>query len=807
MTPRTVLFVIDKLPRAGTQRHLVQVALGLDRSRWRPVVCTLLENGPLAEPLQRAGIPVHCFGMVSSVAGWRFPITILRLIQLIRRERPAVVHTYLVVANIVGSLAIRLAGAGCVVVTSRRDMGEDLTEVQRRLQLLSVRWSDRILVNSSAVRQVALDAEKIPQEKISLLLNGVDLPSEPVGQAPPQSVGGQGPDVREGLPPDAQVIGMVGNLRPVKGHDVVLRALPEILKQNPSAHLAIAGYVKDTVYVERLRRLAQQLGVSEHLHFLGERTDIQNVLNSFDLLVHASHAEGNSNAILEAMAAGLAVAATKVGGAADVIRHGETGLLVPPNDPTALAQAVNRLLADSAERLRIGQAARNEVRTRFGVPKMVENLDSLYRSLLPRLAYITSQFPCYDETFIHREMQELHRQGMPFLILPLKPCRDKIVHGEVEPLIPFVLSMPFIFSFKVLSAQAWALFTRPLKYAGALGWIIRRTAHHPPALIRSLALFPKAVAWARILSSKGVAHLHAHWATYPATAAMVIRRLTGISFSFTGHAHDIYTANPALAEKIQAARFVVTCTEANRRHLLSLVNGDGRHAPVHTVYHGLELERFYRAQPDGGSSNGTLKILSVGSLYECKGFDVLIRACARLKEMGLPFSCTIAGGGREEKALKGLIERLGLSDRIQLTGYITQEELPSLYRSADLFVLAARPEQHWGIPNTVVEAMAAGLPAICTALPSMPELIEDRINGLLLAEPEPEALAQALAELAGRPDLRRSFGEKAAARVSEGWNLKKNTAGLARLFSAAIDGNSCEQAGGLRQEGPGGLGE
>ena len=129
--PVTVFYVIDKLPRAGTQRHLAQVALGLDRRRYRPVVCALMDGGPLADQLREAGVPVHVLGM-RNVSGWRFPWAVLRLARLIRRERPAVVHTYLVSANIVGSVAARLAGVPAVV-TSRRDLGEDLTPLARRL--------------------------------------------------------------------------------------------------------------------------------------------------------------------------------------------------------------------------------------------------------------------------------------------------------------------------------------------------------------------------------------------------------------------------------------------------------------------------------------------------------------------------------------------------------------------------------------------------------------------------------------------------------------------------------------------------
>ncbi|MCM8812075.1 MAG: glycosyltransferase family 4 protein [Candidatus Omnitrophica bacterium] len=398
------------------------------------------------------------------------------------------------------------------------------------------------------------------------------------------------------------------------------------------------------------------------------------------------------------------------------------------------------------------------------------------------VGFILSQFPRYDEAFILRELVELSKGEEATVIFSLRPCRDKVVHEQAKPLQKSTVYAPFFFSADVWRSHLAFLRSTPAWYAGALGWVVSRHWKNPVVLLKSVAFFPKTVHFARIAREKGVSHLHAFWATYPATAAVVINRLTGIPFSMSGHAHDIYTANPALAEKVREARFTLTCTEYNRGYL-SRIAKNGTGDKVFVSYHGVDLERFAPAQKPG---NGVCQILSVGSLLPCKGYETLIESCRILKESRFPFRCTIAGGGFLERKLRGMIRRYGLAGQMAIVGYVSQETVADFYRQADLFVLPLVSKIHWGIPNVLIEALASKTPVISCDLPSLRELVEHGKSGWIIPEESPEALADAVKKLWYKPALRRSLAEVGHQRVRERFSLERTGRQLREIFQRSI---------------------
>ena len=279
--------------------------------------------------------------------------------------------------------------------------------------------------------------------------------------------------------------------------------------------------------------------------------------------------------------------------------------------------------------------------------------------------------------------------------------------------------------------------------------------------------------------------MHGQWATYPATVAYIISELNGIPFSFTGHAHDIYTDTTMLAYKIRKARFVTTCTANNKEHLLQILGKtysmNGIPKKIIVNRHGIDLSRFKRPEEFSGSRK-PFTILSVGSLLECKGFAFLIEACKILKERGISFRCVIAGGGKLEKNLKTQIQHLNLNDTVELTGYLTQDKLLPLYQQADVFVLAMVPEIHWGIPNVLIEAIAAGIPVVCTMLPSIPELVEDGKTGFIIPPKNPTAIADTVSKLYSDEPLRKRVARDALKIVEEKFDTVKNAAQLRELL-------------------------
>jgi glycosyltransferase involved in cell wall biosynthesis len=405
----------------------------------------------------------------------------------------------------------------------------------------------------------------------------------------------------------------------------------------------------------------------------------------------------------------------------------------------------------------------------------------------PVLGVILSQFPRYDEAFILRELVQLAQGQWTLRILSLRPCRDAVIHEQARALVPQTAYAPFLKSAALWRAHGYYLRARPAAYWGALGWILSRHWAHPLILVKTLALFPKTVYFARLCKAEGIRHVHAFWATYPATSAIVIGRLTGATYSLSGHAHDIYTANPALEEKLRGAQFALTCTEANRDHLVQLVDrGNGRapHADrILVSYHGVDLARFAPApKPD----EGRCRILSVGSLLPCKGLETLIQACALLKIRGIPFDCTIAGGGPLERTLRGMIREHGLEAHVAIAGYVSQETVVGHYQRATVFAMPLVSRIHWGIPNVLIEALATQTPVITCALPSLKELVVDGRSGLIIPEQRPAALADAIGRLWADPALRQRLAAEGFRRVQERFALDRTGAALREAFGRVV---------------------
>lgn len=435
-----------------------------------------------------------------------------------------------------------------------------------------------------------------------------------------------------------------------------------------------------------------------------------------------------------------------------------------------------------------------------------------------KVAFIFSQFPAYDETFILREMNQLRATGCKFQIYSLKIPKDKIMHEEAKELAKTTSYLPF-FSLKLLGCDLFYLFRYPLRYFSAFFNALSRNLNSPDFFLKTCVLWYEAVGFAMQARKDGITHVHGQWATHPATVAFIISKLNNIPFSFTGHAHDIYLDTTGLAFKIKHASFITTCTGDNKKYLLNLAAGYRLQAtgekeenrtsnlgPRTSVfadkivinYHGVDLKKFRKDEGRGTKDEGRkFKILSVGSLLECKGFGYLIEACGMLRDRGVEFECTIAGGGRLEQSLKAQAEGLGLEAKpleakdgsqglascsVKFTGYITQDKLIPIYKEADVFVLAMVPEIHWGIPNVLLEAGAAGVPVVCTMLPSIPELVEDGKTGFIIPAKDPSAIAVVIEKLYRDPELRKKIGEAGRAVVRQKFDVVANALQLKKLF-------------------------
>jgi len=404
----------------------------------------------------------------------------------------------------------------------------------------------------------------------------------------------------------------------------------------------------------------------------------------------------------------------------------------------------------------------------------------------PNVAYLLKRFPRLSETFILHEILELERQGVGLRLYSIMDSAETIVHADVRRVRASVSYLPS-------GKRAWhevpkahlALLKRhPGRYLGTVAYNLwhrpRRTA---------LKHFLRAGWLAHELEAAGVTHLHAHFAHGPASVARFVSQLTGLPYSFTAHAKDIYTSPPAsLANKMDAARFVVTCTEYNAQYLAGLV-APGTAERIHRIYHGLDLRKFGAPTHPAEAAAGDMPtILAVGRLVEKKGFSYLIDSMALLRRRGYEANLQIVGDGDIRGALVQQIEAAGLQDRVTLLGPRPQEDLLDMYRHATLFALPCIVTDNGdrdGIPNVLVEAMRLGLPVVSTRVSGIPELIIDGDTGLLVPPRDTRALTDALARLLDDPHLRGRLAAGAARHVLHEFDLVGNAARLRELLDGA----------------------
>ncbi|NOT60190.1 MAG: glycosyltransferase [Acidobacteria bacterium] len=419
------------------------------------------------------------------------------------------------------------------------------------------------------------------------------------------------------------------------------------------------------------------------------------------------------------------------------------------------------------------------------------------------IGYLLKSYPRTSETFIANEIYLLEQRGLRlrlFSMLTLTdPRRHAVVDATQAPLhyLPPFSSMSAassLFAWLQANTAAWQaghkqLFkARPLAYAATLLMAVRLAIKHREGRQLATNFFKEflqgGIIAHEVLSLGTIKHLHAHFCHSATTVAMFASRLSGIPFSFTAHAKDIYVAalNPGdlLPTKLRRAEFAVTCTQANHTHLSAL----GVTTPIHTVYHGLDTQAFTpRAQ---SIELNPPVILTVGRVVEKKGFPVLLQACRLLKERGIRFELLfISGAGVGEPGIVKLIEELDLSDVVRLRPAVTQEELKQIYQQVTLFALACQIAENGdrdGIPNVLVEAMAAGLPVVSTTVSGIPELIEHGVSGWLVAPKDAVALADALEQLLAAHALREQLGRAAREKVIRQFDAEANVNVLLRLF-------------------------
>ncbi len=392
------------------------------------------------------------------------------------------------------------------------------------------------------------------------------------------------------------------------------------------------------------------------------------------------------------------------------------------------------------------------------------------------LGLLVKTFPKLSETFILEEVLGLERLGVPLRLYALAAPTDAVSHLAVARVTAPLVRVPRL-AFATLadfaSRHLRLMTTDPGGYLWALSLALSRGR-------QGVADFARAGWLAVQLRDDGVDHLHAHFIAKPCDVAELIGRFTGLRFSISAHAKDIYTSDPLdLRRKLNAARFTVTCTEHNRRTLAAIAPA----ATVYRMYHGVDHSQFHPAHRIGGDRAPL--ILSVGRLREKKGLDTLIDACRMLRDRGRRFRCDIVGYGEEQGRLQARIDGCGLTGSVALVGKLAREAVIAHYARAAVYVQPSRiaaDGDRDGIPNVLLEAMAMGLPVVASRVSGIPELVRHEDNGILVEPDAPEALADAIAALLDQPERSIALGRRARATVTEVFDNDHNLGLLLRLL-------------------------
>jgi colanic acid/amylovoran biosynthesis glycosyltransferase len=399
-----------------------------------------------------------------------------------------------------------------------------------------------------------------------------------------------------------------------------------------------------------------------------------------------------------------------------------------------------------------------------------------------RIGYIVKMFPRISETFILNEILEVERQGAEVVIFSAKKPNEGRFHPQLAELKArvYYLDELDLKKWSTWISGHWSILA---PFQPRL-WEAVGTALQEGDVARVDLIWQ--AAWiAAQAQVQGIEHLHAHFASLPSTLAHLAHQVSGIPFSFTAHAKDIYvyTNNEHyLNEKMISAGRVVTVTNFNRAYLERTYP----HVPsnrVEVIHNGIDLNLF---KADPSVSRKADHILAVGRLVPKKGLDVLLSALARLKSDGVPFHCRIVGDGSERAALESQRSVLGLDEEVQFCGALHRDQVLDLMKSATVMALpcvVAEDGNVDALPTVLLEALACGLPVVSTRVSGIPEIVDHDTNGFLCEPNDPPALAACLKELLSDPARRDQLATAGRMKAETHFDLERNVARLRQVFA------------------------
>ncbi len=686
-----VFLMTDSFQTGGSERQFAALCKSLDPSVFRMHLGCIQQRGPFLEGLG----DVPQFGLGGSLYGLESIRARLRLRRHLRTLNIAIAHSFDFYTNLTLIPAARLAGVP-VVIGSQRQLGDLLSPAQSRAQMTMFRWCDAVICNSRAAAGILLK-RGIPESRVFVIGNG--LPDSCFAEAAPS------------LPKRAGFlrVGMIARMNSkAKNHLSFLRAAARIHGQFQNVEFVLAG---DGPLREELERWADELGIGDRVLFLGDRQDVSAVLASLHVSVVPSSSESLSNVIIESMAAGVPVVATRVGGNPELITEGR-GIMVGLGDDQELAAAVERLLRDESMRWAVGQNGRKYAQANFTIKQMQNQHQALYANLLERkrsrsgirnLKRVVRKPAPLRVSIVAASLRYVGGQSVQADLLVRNWRDDPGVEASLVPIDPpFPRGLKWIDRIPLLRTIA----REPL-YLLALWRGLKRAdvAHIFSASYWSFLIAP-VPAWllARLLRKKVILHYHSgeardHLRRFR-TAVPVLRRVDALVVP-SGYLSDVFR------EFGLAAKVVPNV--------------------VDIAQFSFRLRKPLRP-----------RLVCTRGFHPYYQIDVVVRAFAEVQRVFPDARLELVGGGPSEGKIRDIVKQLGLPG-VTFGGVASYDQMAEYYDRADIFINASRLDN---MPVSILEAYAAGTPVITTAPEGIRYLVDHERTGLLSEPGDPAALAK-----------------------------------------------------------------
>jgi len=723
------MYVIWSLGLGGAEQMVIRLAAGLDRRRFAPLIVCLNTPGPFAEQAAREGLEVIA---LHKRGPWDLRV-LFGLAALMRTRRIDVVHTHLWGANLWGRSAARFAKVP-VVITTEHNVDIWKPTYYFMLDRFLARWTSKLIGVSQQVRDF-YEARGVGRGRWDVIYNGVAVPSgTPRGR--------DGRYAALGISSEEPVVGWVGRFVSAKAPERFVEVVARALERIPTLRALMVGDGPLRPHIEaQLRRL----GLEGRISITGMRHDVPELLRGMDALVFSSEREGFSMAMLEAMAAGVPVVATRVGGTPELIESGVSGILVPPGNPQALADETVALLQDSWKARAMTWAARERVQQQFSLRRMIEAHEAIYcrdkrhetgdMSHVPcpmsqpsrsiKICYIIDDLgPGGAQQQLRWLLSRLDRQQFEPVVISLS-VEKTTLQQAIQDLRVEVITIP----------QQGAV---DLRAFGQLYRVLRRGRFTiVQTCLFTADLYGRLAAWLARVPVR-VSSVRSVETDKPRHYVWVDQLLAPLTHRFI--------ANAACVGQVLRERERIPGEKIVR------------------VYNGIVVNGM-RPQRNGSPF---VTIGSVGRLDAVKGHDLLVKAFARLHASDGRLRLLLVGDGPERSRLASLARTLGVEPCVEFVGY--QANVAPWLNRMDCFVL---PSHYEGCSNALLEAMAVGLPVIATAVGGNPELIENGVSGWLIPDGDEAALVEAIRRVCVNPDLAQAMATRARARVQAQFNVNQ----------------------------------